>query len=308
MPTTYPVGGYVTLAGVTFNGTEGAPGSTLSWTGIAGEVGPGNVIADFDNDGLLDQGVDAFSNVTVPFTGYTIAAGGANYGVYYQSSTDTFFVPIAESGIGQSTIPSSGTSNAFQTQAHSYLCFAAGSLIATPDGECRVQDLKIGDLVRTQDGRSVPVKWLGHQNVMPSFNPADRLTLVRFAAGSLGNGLPHSDLTVTADHAMLVDGVLCNASALVNDATITRVPLDQMGETFTVYHIETEDHEIILANGSATETFIDNTSRRVFDNYTEYQALYGDEAEMQELPLPRATSARQVPSAVRARLRAEVAA
>ena len=112
----------------------------------------------------------------------------------------------------------------------------------------------------------------------------------------------------TADHALLIDGVLCNASALVNGATITRVPLAEMGAEYTVFHIETEDHEIILANGAPAETFIDNVSRRVFDNYAEYQALYGDEAEMQELPLPRATSARQVPSAVRARLRAEVAA
>ncbi|TBX27786.1 Hint domain-containing protein, partial [Nioella sediminis] len=93
--------------------------------------------------------------------------------------------------------------------------------------------------------------------------------------GSLGNGLPHTDLMVTADHGMLVDGVVCHAGALVNDTTITRVPLSEMGETYTVYHIETEEHEIILANGAPAETFIDNVSRRVFDNYSEFDALYG---------------------------------
>ncbi|TBX22169.1 Hint domain-containing protein, partial [Nioella sediminis] len=119
---------------------------------------------------------------------------------------------------------------------------------------------------------------------------------------ALGEGLPHSDLTVTADHGMIVDGVICHAGALVNGETITRVPLAEMGESYTVYHIETEAHEIILANGAPAETFIDNASRRVFDNWAEFEALYGDVPEMAELPLPRAMSARQVPAHIRARL------
>jgi hypothetical protein len=75
-----------------------------------------------------------------------------------------------------------------------------------------------------------------------------------------------------------------------------------MGERYTVYHIETEAHEIILANGAPSETFIDNASRRAFDNFAEFDALYGDVPEMEELPHPRAMSARQVPAPVRARL------
>jgi len=134
--------------------------------------------------------------------------------------------------------------------------------------------------------------------VSTRFGPADRLMPVRFAAGSLGDGVPHSDLTVTADHGMLVDGVICHAGALVNGATITRVPLVEMGETYTVYHVETENHEIVLANGAPAETFIDNVSRRVFDNFAEFDALYGDVPEMQELPYPRAMSARQVPGRI----------
>jgi hypothetical protein len=101
---------------------------------------------------------------------------------------------------------------------------------------------------------------------------------------------------------MLVDGVICHAGALVNGTTITRVPLEEMGETYTVYHIETEEHEIILANGAPSETFIDNVSRRVFDNFAEFEALYGDVPEMNELPYPRAMSARQVPAHVAARI------
>jgi hypothetical protein len=101
---------------------------------------------------------------------------------------------------------------------------------------------------------------------------------------------------------MLVDGIICHAGALENGTTITRVPLSEMGETYTVYHIETDAHEIILANGAPAETFIDNVSRRAFDNFAEFDALYGDEPEMEELPYPRAMSARQVPGWIRSRL------
>ncbi|WP_127560704.1 Hint domain-containing protein [Nioella ostreopsis] len=182
------------------------------------------------------------------------------------------------------------------------VCFCEGTQIATPERECAVEDLQIGDMVLTAKGDATPVKWIGRQTVATRFGPAERLMPVRFAAGSLGEGLPHADLTVTADHGMLVDGVICHAGALVNGTTITRVPLSEMGETYTVYHIETEDHEIILANGAPAETFIDNVSRRAFDNYAEFEALYGDVPEMEELPYPRAMSARQVPGRIRHKL------
>ncbi|WP_164744686.1 Hint domain-containing protein [Nioella ostreopsis] len=182
------------------------------------------------------------------------------------------------------------------------VCFLPGTGIAVPGGTRAVETLDIGDLIRTAAGQLVPVKWIGRQTVSTRFGPAERLMPVRFAAGSLGDGLPTADLTVTADHGMLVEGVICHAGALVNGTTIIRVPLADMGETYTVYHIETEEHEIILANGARTETFIDNVTRRAFDNFDEFETLYGDVPEMEELPYPRAMSARQVPVWVSDRL------
>ena len=125
-------------------------------------------------------------------------------------------------------------------------------------------------------GEELPVKWVGRQTVSTRFGPADRMLPVRLTAGSLGENVPHSDLTVTADHALLVDGVLCAAGALVNGTTISHVPLEEMEETYTVFHVETEGHEIILANGAPAETFMDMTGRMAFDNYGEFQSLYGD--------------------------------
>ena len=101
---------------------------------------------------------------------------------------------------------------------------------------------------------------------------------------------------------MLVDGALCEAGALVNGTTIIRVPLSEFGRSYTVYHVETEAHEIILANGAPAETYVDNVSRRAFDNFSEFEELYGDQPEMRELSYPRASNARHLPSRIRSRL------
>jgi hypothetical protein len=154
----------------------------------------------------------------------------------------------------------------------------------------------------TADGKTVKIKWVARQDVLTTFGPAERLMPVRFAAGALGDGLPHADLTVTADHGMLIDGIICHAGALANGTTITTVPLSEFRGRYTVYHIETEEHEIILANGAPAETFIDNVSRRSFDNFAEFEELYGDVPEMEELDYPRAMSARQVPPRIKAKL------
>jgi len=167
-------------------------------------------------------------------------------------------------------------------------CFAEGIGIATPMGDVVVEDLCIGDPLLSQDGRVVPVKWIGRQTLATRFGMAERLRPIRVQAGALGPDVPKRDLTVTADHALLVDGVLCNAGALVNGVTITQVPCADMGTHVTVYHVETECREIILAEGAPVETFIDTVSRRAFDNFEEYEVLYGKEPEMVELPYPRA--------------------
>jgi len=187
------------------------------------------------------------------------------------------------------------------------VCFLAGTRIATTTGQKTVEDLAIGDLVLTSSGAAVPVLWVGRQTVATLFGLRDADLPVCISAGALGEGLPARDLRVTSGHAMLIDGVLVNAGALVNGSTITKIARSELGEQFTVYHIETENHDIVLAEGAATETFVDNVSRARFDNFAEYQALFGaEDRPMQERPEPRAASARQVPSAIRARLAALV--
>jgi hypothetical protein len=181
------------------------------------------------------------------------------------------------------------------------VCFAEDTLISTPDGETAVEALEIGDLVMTADGRSVPVKWIGRQTILKLF-AGDRARPVRVTAGALGDGVPHRDLVVTSDHALILDGLAITAGALVNGTTILLDPLAAVPDRCTYFHVETEGHEVILANGAPAETYVDYAQRSVFDNHAEYVALYGNEPTIAEMPLPRISARRLVPPALRARL------
>lgn len=183
-----------------------------------------------------------------------------------------------------------------------FMCFAPGTLIATPAGERRVEDLAHGDPVLTADGRIVPVKWIGHLTRSVHVHPVEVVCPVLIRAGALGENVPHTDLVLTADHALEIDGLLVNAGALVNGTSVVRVPKADLGDRVTYYHIETADHDVILANGCPAETFVDNVSRRAFDNFAEYEALFGAAADTGEVDRWRVMSRRQLPARVRARL------
>ncbi|WP_049641997.1 Hint domain-containing protein [Candidatus Rhodobacter oscarellae] len=180
-------------------------------------------------------------------------------------------------------------------------CFVAGTGIACIGGERPVEDLAIGDLICTADGRAVPVLWIGRQRLrrglaMPSAWP------VEFAPGALGPGVPHRALQVSPDHGIVLDRLVFNASALVNQDTVRFVPASEIPKELTYYHIETENHDVILANGAPAETFLDAAGRAAFDNHAEYLDLYGAERIIPEMRMPRISTARLVPETVKSQL------
>jgi hypothetical protein len=212
-------------------------------------------------------------------------------------------VQITGPGLGTLTVNGPGVGTALgiaALQASSAYCFMAGTAVATPDGERPIESLSIGDLVSTHDGRAMPVRWLGRQTVCTLFADKLRTLPIRIAAGALGDNMPARDLLVSPDHALFLDGVLVQAGALVNGLTITRET--KVPAFFTYYHVELADHSLMLAENTPAETFIDNVDRMAFDNWAEHEALYGNEAALLEMNLPRAKSHRQVPGALRRRL------
>ena len=121
---------------------------------------------------------------------------------------------------------------------------------------------------------------------------------VRIDAGALGPDLPNGPLTVTADHALLFGDMLVNAGALAEDGTPIRfVPLSDMPTSFIWWHVELENHEVVLANGGVpAESFIDYVGRSGFDNYDEYLEIAGADRLIPEMPFARISARRLLPA------------
>ena len=151
-------------------------------------------------------------------------------------------------------------------------CFLAGTLILTDEGECPVQDLRIGDHVINRFGARRPIKWIGTRSYAGRFvagNP--NVQPIRFAAHAVTDDVPKRDLYVSPQHALYVDGFLIPAHLLVNGTSITRV---EAAERVDYFHIELDDHDVIFAEGAPAETFMNCDSRGLFQNLADYRARY----------------------------------
>ncbi|MBV6636892.1 MAG: Hint domain-containing protein [Mameliella sp.] len=250
--------------------------------------------ADGVNDGSIAPGAQLTATSGGSFTetlqGIVPGEGIVTFG------TLSFFYSTNDSSL------SVGDTVTIDTSTPYTFCFLAGTSITTPAGEVPVEALRIGDPVVTASGKTVPVKWIGHQTIRKTMFTRPECAPVRISSGALGNGLPRNDLFLTSDHGLIIDGLVINAGALVNGDTIRFTALSEMPGTFTYYHVETEAHDVVLANGVPAETFIDYAARGKFDNAAEYMALYGEERTVPELDMPRISAARLVPPSIRARL------
>lgn len=155
-------------------------------------------------------------------------------------------------------------------------CLLRGTLVATPAGEVAVEALSIGDRVTTLDGVAKRIKWIGRRSYSAAFVRGNlKIVPVVIAAGALGANVPSRDLHVSPDHAIHVDGGLVPAGLLVNGATIRHEVSTDLVEYF---HVEFEMPEVIFTNGAPTESYVDHGNRRMFQNYQEFQELYGEPA------------------------------
>jgi hypothetical protein len=147
-------------------------------------------------------------------------------------------------------------------------------MIRTDRGDVSIEELSIGDRVVTLSGEARPIRWIGHRAYDARFvasNPALLPVLIRQDA--LGDGVPRRDLNVSPKHAMFLDDVLVPAEWLVNGVSIVRCDTVARVEYF---HIELDTHDIILAEGAPSETFVDCDNRFMFQNAHEFARLYPD--------------------------------
>ena len=173
-----------------------------------------------------------------------------------QVVTDEFDILVSSGGLMTSDTRTT-------VAATDVACFCAGTLIRTERGDVAVERLEIGDRVPTLSGGLRPIVWIGWRRYAGRFlrsNPP--MQPVRIRAGALGDGTPTRDLLVSPLHAMLLDGVLIPAGILVNGTTITREAVDAVA----YFHVELDGHDVLLAEGAAAESFLDDDSAGMFQN------------------------------------------
>jgi hypothetical protein len=142
-------------------------------------------------------------------------------------------------------------------------CFTPGTLIKTEFGEIPVQDIGIGTRVLTRDNGYQKVIWCGQRHfTIQDVENEPQLQPIRIAAGALGPNLPSQELEVSPHHRMLLsnqqirdwfdaDEVLIAARLLSCFQGVTTAPLQ---ETCFI-HFMFDQHEIVLANGTWTESY-----------------------------------------------------
>ncbi len=136
----------------------------------------------------------------------------------------------------------------------SVVCFAAGTLIDTPDGPRAVETLAPDDVVLTASAGAQPIRWAGATTVVAQRD----LAPIVISKGTLGN---ERDLVVSPQHCVLLndwraellygqDEVLVRAVDLLGMDGVYRKP----GGLVTYCHILLDNHHVVCAHGIWSET------------------------------------------------------
>lgn len=144
-------------------------------------------------------------------------------------------------------------------------CFTPGTRILTECGYVAVEDLAVGDRVRTRDAGLQRLCWIGRADLSAQdlrVNPAFQPVCIR--ADAFGPGQPARDLLVSPQHRILVRDwaaelhfgtteVLIAAQHLIDGRRVIRAAAP---EGISYLHIMCAAHHIIWAEGLETETFL----------------------------------------------------
>lgn len=230
---------------------------------------PGDVVTIRTNDGTI-----------ISYTGVT----------FYLANGREVFSPID----GQNLVDGRFVSSSFVTtdapvtpdDLEQVPCFTPGTRILTPNGHRKVETLEPGDLVITQDRGERPVRWIGTRKI----DGRGKHAPIRFEKRTIGNRRP---LVVSPQHRILLTGwraqlhfgedeILVAACHLVdgNGITVAEAPMVEY------IHLMFDQHEVIFAEGVATESF--HPGDRFLEQDTEVARELGELfPELKEKRLPR---------------------
>ncbi|TRW97391.1 Hint domain-containing protein [Paracoccus sp. M683] len=224
-------------------------------------------IVDQDDDGIIDtkEWTDATGGVPGKLRG-TID-GAPQPGLWVSTKTGNvsdgtlYTDDLYTAGTNVQPLLNTLVQNKFEVRFDDLnICFLAGTMIATPDGEKAVEDLQAGDLVLTRDHGPQPLVWVAQSEVSTArldINPD--LRPIRIAPDALGAGLPRRAVKVSGQHRILMRDAtgteVLVAARHLQAAGADGVSIVKNGKPFTLVHIACADHQIIQAEGAPMETF-----------------------------------------------------
>jgi autotransporter passenger strand-loop-strand repeat protein/uncharacterized repeat protein (TIGR03803 family) len=258
-----PLGGLVMdaagdLFGTTQSGGAHGDGTVFEIAKTGSTYGPLTTLYSFDyTDGESPVGTLTF-DAAGDLYGTTTYGGADGYGTVFEIATASSLTPTVDT---TTSVVDSDTA-----------CYCLGTLILTNKGEVEVERLAIGDHVVTASGQIRPIKWIGRRSYSGRFVLGRKDILpVCLKAGSIADNVPKRDLWISPHHAMFIDGMLIEAKDLVNGISIVQA---QHADQVDYFHVELESHDVIIAEGAASESYIDDDSRGMFHNAREFAALY----------------------------------
>jgi hypothetical protein len=253
-----------TMAGMNVGTSSTTPTNFIDFAGQAGVT-----VSGTDEFTGTSATVDLSNGSVLTLSGVTGNTGG-----------NWFVDTRPDSGVGTDVFLST-----------SPVCYATGTRILTATGERMVDSLQPGDIVLTLAGDeldALPIKWVGRRRIDLTTHPRpETVAPIRIARGAVADGMPHSDLLVSPDHAILIDGKLICARQLINGTTIRQ----EMDATSIAYfHVELDAHAILLAEGLAAESYLDTGNRGFFANAGAPMILHPDLTDEADYPAREAAS------------------
>lgn len=218
------------------------------------------VIKNFSNyDKIIISGNEPDNvHLVLNSDGVTYSLQGTLWG-----ATQTLFSNIA---LASGITPADFTYTQNSDGTYTFACFLADSMILTPRGEVPVQDILIGDDVVSMV-KGLPeirkVVWTGvtHVSVRADLPDDEAGYPVRILKGAFSQNVPWKDMLITSEHCLYLEGRFIPVRLLVNGRSIF---YDRTITSYDYYHVETERHSILSADGVLTESYLDTGNRSSF--------------------------------------------
>ena len=205
-----------------------------------GQVGDGFTVQIIDSSGAVVGSSITIQPTAHALTGYSIPVSFPAAGTYTLRFTE---------------VGNDNSLGALLDNVSIIACFLRGTHIETASGLTPIEELSVGDKVRTKDHGFQPIRWIGDSTCAARGD----LAPILIRKGALGN---ERDLFVSPNHRMLLADwraemlfgaaeVLAPAKTLVNDHSILRIE----GDEAQYFHMMFDQHEIVFSEGVPSESF-----------------------------------------------------